>query len=307
MRTVRRGGRPTPPMAGTADLLRGLLTKEERYRRLWRAQMERTPVSDVQQSAVARVLAEHLWETGEVDEADGHLPRRLKDTVARALAGRHISPRTLRMFVEAFAMSQGHRTLLWDSLERELASQAAPEPRPGPPGDEGRQDGDWEATLLHEQLSITPLGQVARRRVVKVVRALEPLTRVRLPVARGPESVVVRHGATPGPASGAGPVDLHLPERLDTGETALLEYDVVPLNASTVTEVRTCVERAGATSTVILHVRFHPDRLPRQVWWRHWPKESEGLRRPTRLGPQHDVQQVLTGVHGGTVGFSWRW
>lgn len=298
-------------MTVTADLLRGLLTEDERYRRLWRAQMERTPVSDVQQSAVARVLAEHLWETGEVDEADDRLPRRLKDTVGRALAGRNISPRTLRLFVEAFAMSQAHQTVLWDSLERDLATPSAPPARlPGRSTPDEDRDGDWEITLLHERLTITPHGRLARRRVVKVVRALEPLTRLRLPVARGEENVMVRHGAAPvtaGTGSGSRSVDLHLPRPLAAGGTALLEYDVVPLNGATVTEVRTCLERATATSTVILHVRFHPDRLPREVWWCSSPVEAEEVRQPTRLGPHHDLERVLTGAHAGTVGFSWLW
>lgn len=300
------------PRAATADLLLGLLSEHDSYRRLWRAHMDRTPVAAVQQSAVARVLAEHLWESGQIDESDDQLPRRLKDTVARALSGRHLSPRTLRLFVEAFSISQGHRAQLWRSLENELGQHPLG-PVPGPslarPGDPRARD--WEPTLLHEQVSITPQGQLARRQVVLVVRALDLLTRVRLPVAPARERVVVRHGLMPGPAAtGAGCEDLQLAEPLPAGEAALLRYDLLPVVAAPITEVRTDLDRVGASSTVILQVHFHPGRLPGQVWRRRWPgqaPETSGERQATRLGPRHDVQQVVSGLCEGALGFSWQW
>lgn len=107
---------PFCPMS-VADLLRHHLLTEPRCRRRWRARASRSRPGEVNQSAVAQVLAEWLWESGEADASDVLLPRRLKDRVSRALSpseGPSVS--TLSMLVEAFDISPEVADELWEAL-----------------------------------------------------------------------------------------------------------------------------------------------------------------------------------------------
>ena len=69
-----------------AAYLRELLLRPGRYRRKWEQYAERSRLGQVNQLAVADVLAHYLWEhpraQGDVDV----LPRQLKDTASRALS-----------------------------------------------------------------------------------------------------------------------------------------------------------------------------------------------------------------------------
>lgn len=116
-------GPATPDSA--PGLLRDLLTREGPYRRRWRSEVRRASARDPHQSAVAMVLAQHLWDTGEVSETDQDLPRRLKDVVARALGGRGISHQTLGWFVGAFAMSEVDERALWQRFEADLRAEVS--------------------------------------------------------------------------------------------------------------------------------------------------------------------------------------
>jgi hypothetical protein len=304
-------------MAMTAALLMGLLREDERYRRTWRARMDRTPTGEVQQSAVARVIAEHLWETGQAEDQDDALPRRLKDTVARALSGRHLSPRTLRLFTDAFEMRPVHRTLLWAYLEREAGRDDAAAQRrrvraPGDAPDDGPQA--WESVSLHAVHAVDVRGRV-RHRVAHVVRALQPVAAISLGLSPASATVAARQGAVVGPEvdrPGPGGLVLQLLTPLAAGETAVLEYDVVPAGDPVVTQARTLLFAPSPAGTVVVQIRFDPARLPREVWW--WEdtghdQDGDGPPAPTpmALGPDCSAHRVLTGGRTGTVGFSWSW
>src|SRR5579863_9535595 len=81
---------PTGPQAAAAYMCE-LLLRPGRYRRKWEQYAERSRLGQVNQLAVAEVLAHYLWEhpraTGDTDV----LPRQLKDTASRALSGRLLS------------------------------------------------------------------------------------------------------------------------------------------------------------------------------------------------------------------------
>jgi len=93
-----------------AAYLRELLLRPGRYRRRWEQYAERSRLGQVNQLAVAEVLAHYLWEhpraQGDVDV----LPRQLKDTASRALSGKLLSKATLTLFTDAFG---------FDAFERE--------------------------------------------------------------------------------------------------------------------------------------------------------------------------------------------
>ncbi len=86
------------------------------YRARWLRHVTRATPGRVNQAAVARVLAEWLWQHGEHPDSD-LLPRALRDRVSRALGGRALSAATLRLFVAAFAMSAADEAELWDLLD----------------------------------------------------------------------------------------------------------------------------------------------------------------------------------------------
>jgi len=88
-----------------AAYLRELLLRPGRYRRKWEQYAERSRLGQVNQLAVAEVLAHYLWEhpraQGDVDV----LPRQLKDTASRALSGKLLSKATLVLFMDAFGLA----------------------------------------------------------------------------------------------------------------------------------------------------------------------------------------------------------
>jgi len=95
-----------------ASYLRELLLRPGRYRRRWEQYAERSRLGQVNQLAVAEVLAHYLWEhpraRGDVDI----LPRQLKDTASRALSGKLLSKATLALFMEAFGLGTPERDQL---------------------------------------------------------------------------------------------------------------------------------------------------------------------------------------------------
>src|ERR1700722_20649506 len=94
---------PTGVQAAGA-YLRELLLRPGRYRRKWEQYAERSRAGQVNQLAVAEVLAHYLWLHPRTEADAGVQPRQLKDTAARALSGRLLSKSTLSLFMEAFAL-----------------------------------------------------------------------------------------------------------------------------------------------------------------------------------------------------------
>src|SRR5699024_10178171 len=193
-------GRPAPgsaPSAGpgpqvrpaptTSGLRRHLLSDSTRpYRRRWRAEVRRVSPSDPHQSAVAMVLAQHLWDTGEVPEWDSDLPRRLKDVVARAVGGRGISHRTLGWFIGAFELTETDERRLWHRLEaalgRQVPDHATAQPAvlgaPPTPGDLAEQppgSTGYHTESLVERLILGVGGAPHRATRLHVLRARQPL------------------------------------------------------------------------------------------------------------------------------------
>jgi hypothetical protein len=70
-----------------ASYLRELLLRPGRYRRKWEQYSERSRKGQVNQLAVAEVLAHYLWEHPRAKGDADVLPRQLKDTASRALSG----------------------------------------------------------------------------------------------------------------------------------------------------------------------------------------------------------------------------
>ena len=96
-----------------AEYLHELLLRPGRTRRTWEQYAERTRLGQVNQLAVAEVLARHLWQHPRRRGDGDLLPRQLKDTAARALSGRLLSRATLELFMDAFALPDAEQDQLW--------------------------------------------------------------------------------------------------------------------------------------------------------------------------------------------------
>src|ERR1700728_87004 len=96
-----------------AEYLHELLLRPGRPRRTWEQYAERTRQGQVNQLAVAEVLARHLWQHPRRPGDDDLLPRQLKDTIARALSGRLLSRGTLELFMNSFSLPDAEQDQLW--------------------------------------------------------------------------------------------------------------------------------------------------------------------------------------------------
>ena len=109
--------KPVDPLVAarqrTVELLCTVLREDPEVRARWQQHVSSSG-HGIHQAAIATVLAEHQWASGEVSRECTELPRRLKDTVSRALSGRTLSRRGLRLFIDAFEMDRGTSAALWE-------------------------------------------------------------------------------------------------------------------------------------------------------------------------------------------------
>ncbi len=96
----------------TVEMLCTLLREDPELRAKW-ARHAPSGGRGIHQGAIARVLADHQWATGEEPLTNADLPRRLKDTVSRALSGKSLSQRSLELFIRAFEMDAETAECLW--------------------------------------------------------------------------------------------------------------------------------------------------------------------------------------------------
>ena len=167
---------PPDPATGAqsaAAYLRQLLLRPGRYRRKWEQYAERSRLGQVNQLAVAEVLAHYLWEhpraQGDVDV----LPRQLKDTASRALSGKLLSKATLTLFTDAFGFDTFERDRLLKLWEGSAHVRVLSGPRAiredqasalGPP--------QVKTLALHDHHYLGPDGLPQRHRVIHVIEAV---------------------------------------------------------------------------------------------------------------------------------------
>ena len=110
---------PGPGLAreAAAAYLRELLLRPGRTRRKWEQYAERNRPGQINQMAVAEVLARYLWDYPRRPGDTEILPRQLKDTASRALSGKLLSKAALGLFIEAFGIPLFERDQLWKLWE----------------------------------------------------------------------------------------------------------------------------------------------------------------------------------------------
>lgn len=325
------------------ELLRVLLTREGPYRRRWRREVRRVSAHDPHQSAVAIVLAQHLWDTGEVSEADQDLPRRLKDVVARALGGRGISHQTLGWFVGAFALSDVDERALWQRFEADLraeecatpAGAASPVESASSMGSASRSstlgpaDHDrlreaspvsaqphhvvghsYRTQSLIEQFEIGPDRGRARHSLVHIVQALQQVDQISYRFDTAAVTVAVsRGGRATAPHPGRGgihTVDVIFPATLEPGQTTVVQLTATyaPGGQPVTAFRRSLRATAGGVS---LEVCCDPAALPSRIRWVEWGRSGPGEAHTEEIPGGPIAHRFLTPDRDCVVGFELDW
>ena len=296
-----------------SEHLRFLLARPGLARQIWqRRQRTTTPIGRINQAAVGQVLAEYLWSTGLRADSDIALPRRLKDTVARALSGQRLTPEKIGWFCVAFALPRHEEqrllslvegsSFVWPLTGNDGPPQAL-EPRP-----------PYRTLSLHEHHYLGPDGQPIRHSTTQVIQAggeglaahryvfdTDALTVEVLQGGRIDKDVVPAGGGLFG-------VDIVLTTALHAGQTATLRYDTRFVGGTQLPpEFRRAAYRP--VHNVDLRVQFDPQRVPRRVFRTEWPglTDPPSYRVAITLDADLAAHQFLPTIQGRVVGFTWEW
>lgn len=296
--------------------MRELLLRPGRYRRKWEQYAERSRQGQVNQLAVAEVLAHYLWEHPRAPGDLDVLPRQLKDTASRALSGKLLSKATLALLSDAFGLGPLEREHLLKLWEGSSQVRVLSGPRAISDEKAGLLGSPRVKTLsLHDFHYLGPDGLPAKHRVIHVIEAIvDGVDRV--PYRADTNALTIEVGQ--GFSGLAGPfyqpiadlfvVDMLLAKPLAIGETATLEY-TTSFHYSTppAREFRRIVQIH--VENLDIRVEFHPDRLPRDVVWAVWDGMDGPIveRQPVTLDSQFAVHRYLRLAEKTTIGFHWDW
>jgi hypothetical protein len=298
-----------------AHLLEKFLLERDDYAKLWQnCQKRARPVGALNQAAIAQVIAEYLWDTGERLDTETDLPRILKDPVHRALQGKGISPQMLTWFIKAFEMTEVDARQLRTALIGPLSLNETPVT------DTLRLPQELPIPQRHRTLAVferrvigpngAPVAHHASRAIlahqgtVSFYPCRQLASAAEVQVLCG-GTVTARHEPP-----GSSPIlEITLSRPLPAGQVASLEYQAsFGPSASVVTEYRQ-VAHARANNVDIV-VQFSHERLPRQVWWAIWDDHHGGTilaEHPVPLDPGGRVHRYLPYLENAAVGFRWEW
>jgi hypothetical protein len=310
------GGREIPvrPLARTAAsgaLLQELLVSDPHYRRLWRRHVVRNHAV-LNQAAVAKVIEEYLWDSGERSENITWLARQLKDRVSRALNGEALSVETLMWFIAAFHMDEGDESRLWNVFE----------------GREGQIVGIshtlrrrramirrqcHRTVSLIERYAVDRYGTLQLRQTHHTIRAIEDGVDIYIfnhePQA---SAIEVVHGGHLGNqykyGDGLTSVEIILDKPLRRAESTVLEYRTHFKPRSTqLTEVRRAA--FARSENIDFAIEFHRLKIPRCAWWCAWDDHFNGGRVfevPIEIN-NLAIRKFVPYIEESVVGFRWDW
>jgi hypothetical protein len=299
-----------------AAYIRELLLRPGRYRRKWEQYAERSRAGQVNQLAVAEVLAHYLWQHPRANGDLDVLPRQLKDTASRALSGKLLSKATLFLFMDAFGLGALEREQLLKLWEGSAHVRVLSGPRAIRDDKASMLGSRRVKTLsLHDHHYVGPDGLPVKHRNIHVVEAItDDVDRISYRADTNALTIEAEQGF-----SGlAGPfyqpiaelfvVDMLLAKPLMTGETATLEYSASFHYAEPPPpEFRRVVQ--FSVENLDIRVQFHPDKLPANVEWAVW----DGLDGPivererVALDTQFAAHRYLRLAEKTAVGFHWDW
>jgi hypothetical protein len=331
---VRKGSVAASPAAAgsgarqaAAAYLRELLLRPGRIRSTWEQYAERSRPGQINQLAVAEVLARHLWNYPRRPGDAEVLPRQLKDTASRALSGKLLSRAALRLFIEAFTLPRFEQEQLWKLWEGSSRTRVLS----GPRSFRGQARRELETALgpavhrtlsVHDHHYVGPDGLPSRTRTLQVVEAItDGVQRIPYIYDTSALSIDLIQGCT-GLGSqfrevtdGVFATDLLLARTLGYGDTATLEYvtsfsyQQVPHDelVGELAEYRRAVRRR--MENVDIRVEFDPERLPAAVWWAVWDGIGGDVidSELVDLDAQHSAHRFLRFIENTVVGFHWAW
>lgn len=305
-----------------AAYLRELLLRPGRIRRNWEQHAERSRRGQVNQLAVAEVLARHLWDNPRRAGDTEILARQLKDTASRALSGKLLSRATLALFIDAFRLPPADCEHLWRLWESPGQARVLSGPRAlapdvvtelaavlGPPG--------HQTVSLHDHMRIGADGKPVRARTLQVIEATRSGLD-RIPYLYDTHALTLEVGQgckDPGEPlvrvrDGLYATTIPLAKTLDVGETLTLEYWTTyhyPVNLPQDRQYRRAVMRR--VENLDIRVEFDPDMVPTAVWWASWDGIDGAItqQQPAELDSQHSAHRYLRLVEQTVVGFHWEW
>jgi hypothetical protein len=286
-----------------------VLLGELPYRRAWEVHSS-VRRAELSRAAVAAVLADHLYETGEVPA--GHRARSLENRVGRALNGQRLSDRTLELFISGFALTAEHADELRalrrgrTTRDRLVVADSLTGERPMPP----RTVRTLQVADHHEiGADRSPRQHVTRQ----LLQAVEETDRHYYAFDTSHAAVAVLRGGRPVAAFRVPGTPLHvveivLAEPLLPGQTTYLEYQTVfAYPRPPAPEFR-----RGVSSTVrhvAMTVRFDEAAQPRELLRSRWPSVEDAEpsdAEPVELvGGQASLEIVPDGEY--VLGYRWRW
>jgi hypothetical protein len=293
--------------------LRHLMLRSGPYRHEWEQHARGVRPDDVRQDAVCKVIAEYLYETGAHDDTDTGLARSLKDRVSRAFSGRGLSLQTLRWFEAAFRLSRRDAQRVRELYRGDLWPTVIVGKLPAP--DCALASGH-ETTLLFEHHFLGRDGVPARHHTQQTVRALvDGLASYQYRIDTPEADIRVVRGGKLGDLYQLGDrlwaADISFHHPLRYGEEVYLDYWTIFHYAQ-----RPATEfRRGAHQRVEhldMRLEFHPDRLPRHLWWAEWadyraPAEAIVEREELVLDEELSAHRYLEAIEHTVVGYYWEW
>jgi hypothetical protein len=298
--------------------IRELLARPGSYRERWEAEGQGTGPAEVSQAAVCRVLARHLWETGEQPETDTDLPRVLEDPVSRALRGVGLSLWLLNMFTAAFRFSDDDRenlAALYRGRRRQRPS-AVVGTLPPPDQVPGYRTPEFDTLELREHHWLGPDGLPIRHRTAAIIRSrVDGLDRYqyRMDTPHAKVNTISGGRKTEMYEAGGGiwAIDLVFPRPLRLAEVHYIEFwTLLRYYRKPPGEMR-----RGSHERIRhldISVSFHRDKRPSAVWWAEWahytgPDNKIIYREPYELDDQLSVHRHVDVVERAVVGFCWDW
>lgn len=302
-------------LRATGELLHALLLQRPVYASQLQRRQRRGLSRDVlSQSAVAQVIAQHLWDSGERSDAETGLPRGLKDRVHRALRGEALSGETLDWFIDAFHMSDQDAHQLRATLAAGPARLGAAivdtlhsrEPLPIP---------QRHRTISAFERHVIGLDQraIAHWTTRAIMACEDGVDSYPYRFVPGAVDVVVLRGghvtARHEPVGSSPILEITLSTRLRREQIASLDYQVEFRPDADIAREYRRVAHARADNLDIV-VQFDQQQLPARAWWTIWDDYKDGnILGQEEVSPDSEgcIHRFIPHLENAAAGFRWNW
>jgi len=306
---------PPDGVAAAGKELHKLLISHPAYRRKWMNHAQRSRLDRISYAAVSQVLALYLWDQGVKPETDVDLPRKLRDTVRKALLGEKLTHRTLSWLIEAFEIEDLDAHTVWglfsggsvtnlgdEGISHTLASPPPPLVKPQV----------LRTTTLFSRYYIDSDRMLKRIETSHVVIALEdnvdtfaysPRDNTHTVEVIAGGTFVGFHESSPGFVG----AELKLDHPLRKGQHVSLQYAT---HHRSDFDACTDVRRAARKRMDNVDLRVIFENPPTRAWWCVWDAYSSGKvvqRIEATITGKNEVHQFVPFIEETIVGFSWEW